>query len=172
MTKINFGQIVIDHCRTLKHNHNDKYSGIDIALFFVFPVIGAGLLFNFQLFPSKDVVGVLITSYSVFAALLLNLLLMIYDVVKRPTNEETRNLKIALLKEIYSNIAYSILISIAALIVATIYFICFDNHKTTAGILALALYVLSGNFVLTLLMILKRVHTLLSKEFDAISHLN
>jgi hypothetical protein len=162
-TKINVGAIVKDHCATLVHEHNGKPSLVDYFLFYGVPIIAAVLLVFFKGVFGKTVGGILITSFSVFAALLFNLLLLVYDLVKKP---EASNLKRRYLRQIYSNISYSILAAIGLIVLLLLYFVALSfPYMKPRIVIAFLVYVLAANFILTILMVLKRVHVLFSEEF-------
>ena len=170
MSKINIVNIIGDHTATLKHEHSGKVSVPDFFLFYGLSILLGGVLVYLEIVPNKDIVGVLVTSFSVFAALLFNLLLLVYDIVRKANDtEKLPQLKARFLKELYSNIAYAILVSLIVIILLVTFYMA-DGHKKTQASLGFFLYSLSAHFVLTLLLILKRVHTLLSKEFDQSLH--
>src|SRR5437899_10819167 len=99
-TKINATRIVRDHLHTLVHEHSGKISVSDLILFYGIPLITAFLLVWFKGTFGKTIGGVLITSFSVFAALLFNLLLLIYDIVSKSTLSA---IKSKFLNQIYNN---------------------------------------------------------------------
>jgi hypothetical protein len=169
ITKINITGIVRDHLRTLVHDHSGQPSLQDYVLFYAFPLLAASALIWYKGTFGKGIGGVLVTSFSVFAALLFNLLLLIYDIVRK-ADGTMPSLKSKFLKQIYSNISYSIFIAIMIIILLLGYFVALSFSRTSPRlILAFAVYCLSANFVLTILMILKRVHNLLSTEFENVS---
>lgn len=168
MEKLNLLRIVKDHIHTLKDYNSSRYSAWDFILFLLLPLgIAGGLTYLFGEL-GKDLTNVLITSLSVFAGLLFNLLLLIYDIVKKAKPDEPyAELKTKFLREIYSNISYSILVSIV-----TIILLLFSSLSITSRYfqlpVAYLIYFLVANFILTLSMILRRVHILLSKEFEKV----
>src|ERR1041384_1956640 len=151
ISKINVLDIIRDHLQTLVHEHNGQRSMGDYFLFFGLPTIVAGLLLGFKVVFGSNIGGILITAFSIFAALLFNLLLLVYDIVKK--TEEL--LKRRFLKDIYSNISYAVFISIALIILLLAYFVTMTSDKLVIAryVLALFVYILSGNFVLSMLMI-------------------
>ncbi len=163
--KINISRIVKDHLATIKNYKTGKISLNDIVLFFLFPIIISFIIvFNFIL--CKDIINILITSFSIFAALLFNLLLIIYDIINKHFNKEDRNLKLkkAFLKEIYSNISFSILVAIVIIVLCLSLFII--NKIPYRYFIEFIIYYVIVLFILTLFMVLKRIHSLLSKEIE------
>lgn len=128
--KINVIKIIGDHISTLKQFNADKYSKYDLFLFMGLPLIVAATLVIFNIELTDNLITVFITAYSIFAALLFNLLFLIYDVttknkpsggesnedVKSNRDEKKLPLKERLLKETYINISYNITIAIFLLI--------------------------------------------------------
>lgn len=176
MEKINPAKIIKDHILTLKNYDSGKYSYGDFFVFLLFPIgLAGGLAYFFpksannptEIFD-KNIVSILVTSLSIFAALLFNLLLLVYDLVKKanPT-EKFAVLKTRFLKEIYSNVSYSIFIAMLAVIILLISLLG-TSIRILQVTVAFLVYFLVANFILTLLMVLRRVHILLSKEFEKV----
>ncbi len=164
LTKINIKKIVIDHFKTLRDANSERISISDLALFFIIPFAAStAIVFYFGILLSDNLINILITSLSIFVGLLLNLLVIIFDVVtklKENGNQET--LKKKFLKEIYSNISFSILLSIVAILFLVLSLTDNCYFKSVTNVITDALLLFFG---ITLLMILRRVHILLSNEF-------
>jgi len=157
LSKIDLTKIVKDHLSTLKHHGEKRKSKSDIFLFYGTPIILLSIVLFKNFTFTEEQINILITVFSIFTGLLLNLLLLIYDIVLKISSPK---LKEQFLKEIYSNISYTILLAIVIIILL---FISCVNSNFILSSLAVALIL---QFVLTLLMILKRVHILLSKEIN------
>jgi len=140
------------------------YQRVIYFYFFGVPLITSFLLLYFKLILSKDVVNILSVSLSVFTALLLNLLLLVYNIVRRPEFNSRKTVFKDLLKEIFSNISFAILTAILTLIILVVVLV--ESNLLKSYLCMFLVYYLSSLFVLTLLLILKRVHVLLSKEFE------
>ena len=190
--KINVIKIVKDHISTFKDYRTNKYKIGDFILFFGIPLLIAGIFSYFNISLTHNLISLLITSLSIFAALLFNLLLLIYDVVQKTKNESA--LKIRFLKEVYSNISFCILIAILAVIILILiscydelyvrndnmYYYChvllsifngindINNTLFIYRIFNFIAYYLIILFLLTLFMILKRIHILLYKEYKEV----
>jgi hypothetical protein len=166
-SKINISQILKDHFKTLRNQETNRISGGDIFTFIALPIIvSLIILYVIGFILDKDASSILITSLSVFSALLFNLLLLIYDIVKREervSNTKDSPLTAKLLREIYSNISFSILISV---ICVSVLLITLLNIKAIwfNQIISFFVYYLVIQFLLTIFMVLKRVHVLLSQE--------
>lgn len=167
LAKINFLQIIRDHLLTLRQYQGDeKLSRGDIFLFFALPgFLAIGFYWGLGLSLDSDLVSILITSLSIFAALLFNLLILVYDIITRRKNSPQQPSKrvMQFLREIYANVSYSILVSVLAVVVLLggLFKSLPDWVISCINILS---YYLVTHFVLTLLMILKRVHVLLAVD--------
>ncbi|MEZ4713139.1 MAG: hypothetical protein R3A44_38475 [Caldilineaceae bacterium] len=169
LTKLNIWSIISDHFQTLKKYKGKGYSKSDILAFYGLPILVASLLI-FWFSVSDEVANALITSLSVFAGLLLNLLLLVFDTLRKEEAKEDK-VRQQVLKETYSNISYAILISLLCIILL-VGFAIWDGGFSGTWVTVLKIvaswivYFLTINFLLTLLMILKRVHILMSLEYD------
>lgn len=171
--KINVSKIVIDHLNTLKSYDTQSLRVADYALFIIVPIIISITMVCFSYLIDKTFANILITSLSIFAALLLNLLLLVFDIVRKTNDSlakskeaknpyEAEEKRLTFLKEIYANISYAIFISILSIIILLV--IYFVSLESLLQFLSFLVYFLSINFIFTLLMIVKRVHILLANE--------
>ena len=109
--------------------------------------------------------GTLITALAVFGALLFNLLILVYDVAGRPIGavlDEVRNARKWTLQDLHSNVAFAVLLtllSIVDLVLAAV-----GEKGSIVQPTSLAFFYLGSLFVLTLLLILRRMHMLLSSD--------
>jgi len=164
-SKINIGRIIRDHLDTLRDDATGQRMISDYILFFGLPLVSSGLLlFGLSLPIDQGAVGILVTSLSVFAALLFNLLLLIYDIVRKAEGQNA-SLKEKFLGQIYANISFAILVSILSIIVLLAAYFDLEGRFFLSAASFTAYYLVSL-FILTLFMILKRVHILLSREFE------
>jgi hypothetical protein len=166
-SKINLSSIIRDHLFTLRDEQTKKYKAGDFILFLIVPLgLGLVILFGFDIRIDTGAINLLVTSLSIFAALLFNLLLLIYDIVNKEEKTDQRSsLKRRFLGQIFANISFSIFISITAVIFLLIAVADFNNIYIEDA-LNLIIYYLVSLFILTMFMILKRVHILLSNEFE------
>lgn len=170
LVKINVGDIFKDHFNTLRNDRTKELSIGDIALFFVLPlVVGVIAVFIHGSLGNTEVT-VLVTAFSIFTALLFNLLVMIFDLISRSEDSGSVTisvLKRELLRQTYNNIAFCILVAIAAIALLLLYLLDSKLSFTVeqlAHFISFFVYYLTALFLLTLLMILKRVHSLISRE--------
>jgi hypothetical protein len=127
--KINIINIIRDHISTLRDYDKDRYSISDLCIFFILPLFTSFVIIFFKIILSDQLVNVLVMSLSVFAGLLFNLLLLVYDIMGKPNSSE-RPLRAPLLKELSSNISFGILTSIVTIILLLVF-----SLATTSDIL-------------------------------------
>lgn len=211
LEKINIFKIFKEYLGTLKKHNSNSYSAEDVFLFILFPAILALSLIIYHISLTNNLIIILVTSFSIFAALLFNLLLLIYDIVSKSNgrksnqnnesskeiavnlsndisngkekNKKILSLKEKLLKETYVNISYNIIISIISIVFLLMLYLVLETMVTAkegasacqpllyafkyiVPLISFFVYYFLVQFMLTLFMILKRIHVLLSKEFE------
>jgi len=169
-TKVNILDIILRHIQTLRDYSSDKVSKKDIFTFFILPAIVA-ITLALKGYITNNGIGIVITVFSIFAGLLFNLLILIMDIgrrVRKQGKEENvdakkQKLTESLISETYSNVAFSILISLTVICITLIFIIGLSN-VILKFIISTTLYWLIIVFIMTLFMILKRVFRLLDNE--------
>jgi hypothetical protein len=118
------------------------------------------------------VLNSLLTAFSIFAGLLLNLLLLVLTFSGHEQQPSMlAKMRVTLIKELHDNIAYSILLSIVLVVIAMAEVAKLkmmpDNTPAFTGRWMTGVVVfLTLNFSLTLLMILKRIYIILNREIE------
>lgn len=166
-SKINIKNIIKEHIDTLRDFRNNQISKKDIITFFIFPLIISIYLIKLDIVIEHDMITVLITAFSLLGGLLFNLLILLYNMLNSTYKDNTQtkeNSKMILLKEIYINVSFAILLSIL-LIILVIALGLMPKQNILFMPFNFIVYYLLGVFTLTLLMILKRMYILLEKEF-------
>lgn len=163
--KINIADVVKDHLATIRDYDTGRTSVSDAIVFALIPSFFslAAVIFGRRI--DESVVGILITAFSIFTALLLNLLMLIFAAARpgqKGQSDSRAKLRHALLKELFANVSFGILTSI--LITVLLVAILFASSLAHIIMLGAAAFLIV-NFFFTLLMILKRVHILLKNEF-------
>lgn len=194
--KINVWCIISAHFRTLRDAGNSRYSKADVFTFIFFPVILSisSAWFNFNL--NKDLNSLLVNFGAIFTALLLSVIVLIYDQENRVHEKKNSNQnevgkvtndKLILLKELYHNISYAILCSLALVVITFIHsalppllpetiekYRIYLNYQvwkfnlnfdflftwSTKVITPLIVFITS-NIILTIIMIVKRLYLIL-----------
>lgn len=163
--KMSIRPILRDHLATLHSYDSDRVSYSDIFVYFIIPFAVAAVLTYFRPVLADALVSVLATSLSIFAALLFNLILLIYDLTNRQSDGMGDwQLRQKLLIEIYSNVSFCILTAVWTLIILLIDYLGLSQHKYFLGLLAFLVYWLVIIFLFTLFIVLKRIHILLRRE--------
>jgi hypothetical protein len=133
-------------------------------MFYGVPALLAGVLVWQGEAISQNLVNLLVTSYSVFAALLFNLLVLLYTVVERYNRKVTQERipeAADLLREVYANVSFGILLCIVAVVGLIVSFIDVGTFRCVVDGVN---WFIGICFLLTLFMILRRIHALLSLE--------
>jgi hypothetical protein len=171
--KIDVTQILVAQVQTMRDYSTQKYSPGDIALFFGLPVLLGGIAPYFGWKFSVDVLNALLTAFSIFAGLLLNLLILIYTFASQTEHPTVlARTRTRMIRELHDNIAYSILISIVIVVETMITVAYLKMHETpqapafTAWWITGSLIFLTLNFVLTLLMVLRRIYIMLNQTIN------
>ena len=165
--KFNPLDIVQEHHGTLRAYSKETIDPWDASVFYGLPLLACGALLRWGVLLDEKIIGILVTSMSVFAALLFNLLLLVYDIVCKPTADLSDPIRTRFLKEIYTNISFAILTSLSVIVfLMTWLVIPFGGVDWLNFMYSGLVYYLIGLFLMTLLMVLKRVYFLLARQFD------
>ena len=168
LDKVNISKIVRDHLATFKDHSTRKYRPLDFLLFFLVPLlVAAGFVGLLGPLPT-NLIGVIATSLSIFTALLLNLLLLTYNITRSsasPSDEGIQEMRERLCHEIFSNIAFAVLVALVTVGAVLTFGVMSDCASLVdTQVLSAVIYYFGTLFLLTLLMLLKRVYALLSNE--------
>jgi hypothetical protein len=164
-TKLNVTSIITEHYRTLRNQSDKKISKLDLFVFVGVPIIISLLMFEFGVKLNSEA-SLISTVLSIFAALLLNLLVILYTLFLNENNSEKKKSTGRwgiLIREVFSNIAYCILVSIFCLVTIVISLFLQQIFETILNFISAFLV---SNFILSLVMIVKRMYVLLRFEFD------
>lgn len=178
-SKINVIEIISGHIKTLNDPKGKIYTA-DLFVFYLLPLLLAilSIYHNFNL--DKDITSLLVNFGAIFTALLLSVLVLVYDqeskieLVKK--TDSLYEVKKNLLRELYYNISYSILCSVFLVLlcffhsVVNGYWIEISVFETQITMkfdvfVATPLVVfITSNLFLNIIMIVKRMHTLLTTQ--------
>lgn len=152
--------IIEKHFQTLKEDANCLWQ---LGLFFVIPGLTAAILLYLNKGLTNNSANALITAFSIFTGLLLNVILIIFAILDRSIKPESQGTKKSkLLHHLYANSIYALLISVLILLVLIITVIWDDWNNTSLIFIASAIvYFVVAHFVMTLLMIFRRLYVLL-----------
>ena len=169
LDKVDVSKIVCDHIATLRDYSTGKYRPADFLLFFGVPFVVSTLLVVFYGNIKINLITIVATSLSVFTALLLNLLLLVYDAIRKSEDSggdtSGPELRRRFLGEVFSNISFATLVAIGA-IALVLFLVVVEKLPAASRVLSALVYYLVSLFLLTLLMLLKRVHVLIRREIN------
>lgn len=163
-TKIDVKDIITNHIESLKKYGASKIYPSDLFLFFGLPLILAVILVNsIQLDDTK--LGIIVTAFTIFIGLLFNILaiLLAFD------NQKYKDIDKEYIKQVLFNVCFSILISISVIVLSLLKFV--ECSNIIMKIIDFILLYFIVVFLLTLLMILKRLFNLLIKRINDINKL-
>ncbi|WP_421160807.1 hypothetical protein [Aeromonas dhakensis] len=180
-SKINIWSIVTGHLMTLKDSASGKVSFVDYVTFYGLPTLIAILFSMFGIKVTADANSLLVNFGAIFTALLLSVLVLVYDQGEKlrgvkidQTQSHNIDLKKNLLEQLYFNICYAIVVAVALVFLCLVYTFlpdksCVFSLSTFTFNFDLKLYLASPlilivvmNLLLTILMVVKRMHTLLT----------
>ncbi len=155
MSKINITNIVIAHFKTQFTVKSDYF------LFLIMPMLLSSLTVYYGI-NIEGQINTIISSLSIFIGLFINVLVLLFDMLRR---SKSRPLKTEGLKELLSNISFSILIS--GLTIGLFLGTKFENKLVNISFKFLAVFFLIWLFLI-ILMILKRIFILFTDEANQI----
>jgi hypothetical protein len=171
--KINVSFIVRSHFATLCDAGAGKLMTSDLMLFYGLPGLGVPAVWWLGVELSENFYIASIGFFGVFVALMLNMQVAIFGIHGRKWNDKIdsrseeikrRDLELRrlIIGEINSNISYLTLISCLVLVLSVIALAALLKSPIYSGVVC-GLYL---HFLLTLLMIIKRLHALFHREFS------
>lgn len=176
-SKVNVTEILLGHIATLSDPAGKRSLG-DYVTFFLVPalVAGLGLMAGYNL--NKDVSSMLVNFGAIFTALLLSVLVLVYDQESKLESNKAQDplytAKKVLLGQLYYNICFSILSSIVLVALCFVHSVIYRlTSEFTFGatlfqfgyakyiVTPLVIFV-TANLLLTIVMIVKRMHAMLT----------
>lgn len=166
-SKFSITEILRDELRTLRDFSTNKASKLDIFLNLVAPGILSAIFIWFNRLISGAIINSILTAFSVFAALLLNLMILVYTIVTKENGKDETSgkdkLKLSLLTETYTNIQFAVLVSVFIIIcLLLILFLPYNRYIESS--LSFLIYYFIFVFILTIFMVLKRTHIIMKRE--------
>lgn len=160
MEKIDIRDILKSHLKTIKNANSGKPDGWDYFTFAFLPLLISSILVYFKVEIKSEITTVIITTLAIFVGLMLNVIVLIFDIVKRDSSQEIKN---EVLKQLLSNISFEILLALFAIITILFSFSEITQIKLFFNWLSFMSITL---FLLTLLMILKRLNNVFRNELE------
>lgn len=176
-SKLNVSEIIRGHLKTFRNDSN-RITVTDIVSFILIP-IGIGMLFPVSSTSiNNDALSILVNFGAIFTALLLSVLVLVYDLQckldERSDSTPVLTAKKKLLHDLHYNISFSILASAVLVILCLIDSILADKKFSLQSVginfdLSLDVHILSPMIAFTtyvvvtgVVMIVKRMHALLT----------
>ena len=160
---INPLQIWKAHINTFRDYHNQSWLKLDLTFVFGAPLLAAvpatlvGIRFD------RTVADIFVTSLSIFAGLLFNLLVLAHTLREKIQAKDA--VRFYLLRCAYANISFSIFLAVVDIFFISVYALAITHHiPFFFGALTLTTLYFSLVFLVTLLIVLKRFHSLLWAE--------
>lgn len=164
-TLIDVSFIIKEHYKTLQRDA--KLPSI-IIIFIVIPIVVAYTFFKVDKLLTQSSVNALIMAFAIFTGLLLNVIFILFDIVDKVDRNTTQaNNRRLLLEHLYANTLYALLISaiILTFLIITAITEIWKNY-TILLILSSVVYFGVAHFMMTLLMIFKRLSILLFSQLE------
>jgi len=170
--KINICNIFVAHLRTLVSAKTKKISYFDLFIFYAAPVLISLTIVEFIDTFGSDVFAVTISVFAIFAALLLNVQVAMFNIVQkepewssdkilRSRQECKVKMRLELLRELNANISYLVSISCFIITIMMIFY-AFELNGYVETFTTIVVYV---HFLATLLMVIKRYFILFDEEY-------
>ena len=162
LEKIDLRVIIANHFHTLVDDRSGEKSVPDLILFYIFPVVVGAFLTATGVRLSDGTISIISTALAIFAGLLFNLLILLHSLSWRSPHP-LRQTAIKLAKQVYSNIAYVIVVSLLLLLMLVVVAnlnVCsaYRLYWEAAAI------IVAAHFILTICMVLKRMYVLLQDD--------
>jgi hypothetical protein len=152
--------IIKAHFQTLTDDRRNKVSLMECIFTLLLPICISFLMVVVCQIKLKtasiNLIGNIMTAFSIFTGLLFNVLVLIYSLIKP---NESNQQRIKVLKQTFSNVSFGVLLSLLLVILSMFYELI--NNVFLDGII----YFLVTLFLMVLFMILKRVYLLINIEF-------
>lgn len=163
-SKIALGEIVKAHWATLRDESTRDFSDEDFFVFYVVPL----LFVTFQAIFSLNIrgLGTVLTAMALLVGLLFNLLVLVFDLTAKMDRSQlidSTDDQVRLLKETQANTSYALLLGL--------FVVSLMGGAALSGTETLPLWascILGGlivHFVLTLMMVLRRIRAAFTAQF-------
>jgi uncharacterized membrane protein len=167
--KANILPIIRAHIDTLASYRDGRRSFKDIGFFFGGPILIGAILDGFHFGFRLDAVTGFLGAFAILTGLMLNLLVLVFTISTTTTERVDAQVRRRVLREVFTNVCFCILIAICVTGVAlvAISYMRSIPFAQTGPVATFLLAFLTGNFVLSLLMVVKRMYKLITTEFDS-----
>jgi hypothetical protein len=162
--------IIKAHFATMSSARTGRPMLEDYLFFFGIPIVIGAVLDAFGFGFRVDAVTGFLNAFAILTGLLLNLLVLVFTISVTTSGSERVDLQLRrrVLKEIFTNVCYCIVVAVVATgtaLTALSYMRSIPGAQS-GKVATFLLCALTTNFVFSLMMILKRMYKLISTEFD------
>lgn len=159
--KIRITKIISEHFSTFRNDNKNRISLYDYLTFSIFP-LAASIIITFNFKIMIDDINVLLTVFSIFAALLFNFLMLIIQAkdsifFKEQKCDFNKDKYIQCINQTYYNVSFANLLSVIIIILLWIITIYTCTSTIIYKIITATIWFLMIMFFLDLIMILKRI---------------
>ncbi len=157
--KISLVSILKDNHKLFYNYTTGKKTWIDYVVFYAIPIIiSITFVYFWKFIVDDNLANVLLTTFSILAAMQFSFLAVIVGI----SSKEDIGLKVLVIKETYSAISYSILVSLLNCLI--LIFIADGIFLINEMLSSLVVLSLTLNIFLTILLVLKRMYMLLNGD--------
>jgi hypothetical protein len=170
LDKISVGPIISDHADTLRDYGTGKRSISDVCVFFGLPMAVAAVAVWTGIRIRVSAVTAILTASAIFVGLLPNLLILVLTFLmnaKGDASDSVLQLRKRFMREIAAHVSFSFVLSLALASIAVGALMLLRKDENPLGAVPTFLLVVgSVTLVLTMLMLIRRMHALVVSEFD------
>lgn len=161
-SKIDLRAIFIDHFATFRDEATSRNSIADYTVMVGVPALIAISAAAASFHIPDSHVGTLISAFAIFGGLLFNVLVLIYSFSAHDRPDD--QLRKRLVEQSFANISFAVMSSLIAVMLLVLLLFVSGLAQTLVEAL---IYFVGLNFLLTMLMVLKRMHILLRGKFNS-----
>lgn len=166
--KVNLSRVIADHWRCYFEPKGERPQYSSLALAVVPPVMLATVAWARKTQFSDSFLGAVLTAFSVFAGLLLNMLVLNFDIIARfsgaTTPSDKEKLRLKVVRQTHSNISYATLVCVIVILVAPCALLASQRYSFLLSGVLVALLV---HFVFTGMLVLRRIYGLMQNAIEA-----
>jgi len=162
LSRYSLWEIVKGQAKTVAGDDVGFRRQVSLGIFFVSPLVSPIIQWYLDLHLTEGIVSIIVSAASIFAGLLLNLLVVVYGLAPAPESSRNDNKTMADLKlvieQTFYNISYAIVVC-GTLVVFSL--IALTNIPLVVAICAPIVHYLGVNLLLAIIQVLKRCHSLI-----------
>jgi len=161
-SKINIGKIVSQHVKSIFANRSNQVSFWDVFTFVLLPIGLSIILVYKSIKIDNDYANTIIAGLSIYIGLSLNFIGIVFELSTKEKFRQTNVLDV--LKETIANIVVTAIIALAIILL-----ILLRNIGEISISIYVVLYFFLFELLVTLLMVFKRVYTILIESIDQLN---